>query len=245
MLLLPIWLRLAKAGSERNYRMSRMPMDETFSQGASLPDSLKKIHEILFNEVSWLHIKRQTLRQLYTKDADQEDTLWATGGVFFRNLLWTLSDDLVLSICRLLDPATHGKKQNAVLESVLGNIEDKDKTLKSQLTLQLDQIRKQSAKLLEMRNQQIAHLDLHTNAESRNPKYDVPDEEIDIIIEAIKSYLGSIDLHFGRIEVPFRIFDQDTGVSQLLTSLQVARKTRRDNRDAALETVRQSIAKDP
>ena len=132
------------------------------------PDT-KLLLENLSNELYWLHAKWNIYLQLYGTEPEDLELINEMSPHFFRIIQDTLIDEILLGLCRLMDPIkTHSRKEirenlsfKYLIDKINTSINSEAKialeNLLNQLDLKTDEMRTQ-------RNRRITHFDLLTKA---------------------------------------------------------------------------------
>jgi len=89
-------------------------------QSTEVPEEIRDLYESLDSEVSFVHAKWKLYRQLYGTSEERIELLNRTAGYFFGVVQQSLFEDVVISLCRLTDPASgFGGKENRSLEQLI------------------------------------------------------------------------------------------------------------------------------
>ena len=128
----------------------------------SMQPDIREIYEALRTEVTWLHARWISYSQLFAKTEKRVTLLNECARSLFYFVHETLLNDLLLTLCKLTDPATQGKqKENLSLERLQNHVEKAgEPILATECKTTLTAIDAYATPLRELRNQQLAHLDL-------------------------------------------------------------------------------------
>src|SRR5262252_1250852 len=126
----------------------------------AIPAKLRPSWTFLHTQVIWLHGRWELFNQLYGKSPERMDFLNRTAPTFFALLQGILLNDLQLTLSKLADPATTGKRRNLTLETLLEEIKNlPEPQLAAQLTPLLEHYRAASSGTRVRRNKDIAHFE--------------------------------------------------------------------------------------
>lgn len=125
-------------------------------------EGFKRDVELLKEEYDHLLVKWQTYRSLFTENKDRISLLNECSGPFFGAIQDSLADSILQAICRLIDPIRSGKgvgiRENLTFRRISKYL-DGDSKSENELQDKLDEIKKNAAFAIEVRNKRVAHTD--------------------------------------------------------------------------------------
>lgn len=128
----------------------------------TMPEQLGFVFEDLRGHVMFLHMKWKVYRDFYQSQESLDVINELVPGVF--NVLeHTLRTDIIITLCRLTDPITTGKKQNLTIDRLLADVQplapdwlnDRLRQIHTKLQAQVKPVR-------ELRNRVVGHNDYRT-----------------------------------------------------------------------------------
>lgn len=166
-------------------------------QPNSFPANIEPLFQKLREETIWLHRDWKLFRQLYGTSESRVDLLNEVAGVFFNALQWIMLNEVILSICRLLDrPQTMGK-QNLVYEAVIQALADHP--LAETLSNTLDKLRDEAQVLMHRRNRKLAHLDRNTALFSEEvPLPGISRKNVETVLSDMRNFMNAIERCFSN-----------------------------------------------
>ena len=183
-----------------------------------MPIEVSSIYDPLYNEVTWVHAKWQVYRDLFGKDEKTVDLLNRSAGAFFGVCQEVLLHDVMLGICRLLDPEETGRNENLTLERLVNSVSPNAfGTLRSELDDVLKIAMDSAAFARAHRNRKLAHNDLKTIREIHaEPLPGVSRAAVEKTLEAIRDVMNKVSVHFLETTVLYQDFIFDPGDAQSL-----------------------------
>ena len=100
-----------------------------------MPERVKKIHSALTHEILELSLHFKILKQIIEVDEEQLGLMKEFASAFFRVVQDSLIDGIILKTARLLDPVQTGRKQNFVLEQLVGELDKHEAGLADKIKL--------------------------------------------------------------------------------------------------------------
>lgn len=173
-------------------------------------------------EVTWLHGRWAIYRQLFGTSASRVDVLNRSAGTFAYMLQDVLLDDVQLGLAKLGDPATTRIRGTAVENLTLLNLcklVTASGALVAELPPLLAAYDNACAKARERRNKRIAHFDLHTMLQSKASLSGPSREEIEVALEALRSVMNCISLHFTGMQTAYELIVLDSDGESLIATL--------------------------
>lgn len=167
------------------------------------PD-LRTVYEALRAEVTWLHARWISYSQLFGKSQKRVDMLNECARSLFFFIHETLANDLLLSLCKLTDPASQGegkgRKENLSLNRLQERLEEfGEALLAAECKVTLKEININAEPLKVLRNKQLAHIDLAVALEqSAQPLPQIAKHQIDEAMQLVRQYLNSIETYYNN-----------------------------------------------
>lgn len=167
-----------------------------------MPSDFQSSYEAIRTEVTWLHGYWKIYSQLFSKTEKRIELLNECATTFFFVVHQTLLKDLLLTLCKLTDPAKQGKNENLSLWRLQDQLAQvADSAVASAGNATLLKIEAYVVPLRDLRNKQLAHLDLETALEKNTNRLSlVQKRDIDKSLQLIRTYLNSIQLYFNDSE---------------------------------------------
>jgi hypothetical protein len=140
-------------------------------ENGTMPQEVAETYNHLRNQLILRHCRWAIYRQLFGTDPERIDLLNRFGGVAFGTIQRVMEDETVLALCRMSDPAAHGRGRNArdnctfarLVSLVTSGAATKEELeLKARLEALLADIDRIDASMEALRNRVLAHLDLAT-----------------------------------------------------------------------------------
>lgn len=147
-------------------------------------------YHVLLNHVIHIHMKWAQISEL-VKTPERRSLLKSAGGYFFIEVHKVFTDDVILCLSRLTDPAQQGRQENLSLYALLDDISDP--SLKSKIEDLINEAKDKIAPLKEHRHKRIAHFDL--DVALKNPGFNLPrigNQSIDEALSAVGKVLGQL-----------------------------------------------------
>lgn len=163
-----------------------------------MPAALSEVFGELWQDVVWVHGKWAIFCQLYA-EKDSVELLNNTAPSFFRICQDVLLDDVLLTICRITDPAQTGRKTNLCLERLVRHIDESAYCdLKDNATSLLTSFQQKLDFARDHRNRRIAHIDLQTRLK-RHPTElsSITRQRVREALQAIDKIMNTIEYYFG------------------------------------------------
>jgi len=198
-----------------------------------LPQELQPLYDSLNHELIWVHAKWQVYRQIFAGSQEDFDLLNRTAPFFFRVLQQTLFEDVLVSICRLTDPAHTGEKQNRSLGQLLERLEAAAPApLFAELTTRLVGIGEGSAAFREWRNRRIAHSDLSTALRvTEDILPGISRADIETVLLWMRDFMNIVSAFDFNSETAYDHFIAVSGGDALLRMLHKADESAREERE--------------
>jgi len=134
-------------------------LEERVMGDSSMPDKVREVYDLLWHDAAMLNAKR-VLAQEWFWHAENMAVLQDAAGDAIRIVRDSVFHDLVVSIQRLLDPATQGKDENLCLERLADIIAQDNSEAGDRLRGRLNSTKAQHAIVTSWRNKRTGHRDL-------------------------------------------------------------------------------------
>lgn len=173
-------------------------------------------------EVTWLHGRWAIYRQLFGTSEARVDVLNRSAGTFAHMLQDVLLDDVQLGLAKLGDPATTRIRGAAVENLTLSNLcqlVTASGALAAELPPLLVAYDEACAKARDRRNKRIAHFDLQTMLKAKASVRGPSREEIEVALEALRSVMNCIALHFTGTQTAYELIVLDSDGNSLIATL--------------------------
>jgi hypothetical protein len=157
-------------------------------------DDLGRVYNVLWNELSWLHMKWNLFRQLYAKSPERVEILKRSGGHFFGVLRRTLADEVMLHLGRMMDPEMTGGRENLTLRRLPSLV---PAALKGELEGLVAAAMKACESVRLWRNRRIAHTDLEW-ALASDPLPGVTFAQLEAAIGSLRAVLNRVEHHYWQ-----------------------------------------------
>jgi hypothetical protein len=171
-----------------------------------MPHTFQELLEEIDQEAYMIHATWKIFRQLFGTNKDRVELLNHSIPSVAGVLQQTLAEWVIVSICRLCDPAMQGKNENLTLPRLVGALDPvSDVALKPLLDTQLAEIETKVAPLRAHRHKRLAHKDLHAAI----PRTDadilpgVSRKAIEDALQSIRTALNTINQAYLDTEVAY------------------------------------------
>jgi hypothetical protein len=167
----------------------------------AMPPDLAEIHDLLYQEVSWLHARWNLYCQLYASSEDTVDLLNRSASVFFGICQDVLIDSALLGISRLTDPEEtrlgKEKKPNLSLRQLLTTVDAVAyPTLRDDIKQAIDATQGDFEFARDLRNRRIAHNDLSVHRKNPvTPLAKANHQKIETALENIRNIMNLVEEH--------------------------------------------------
>ena len=212
-------------------RQTQIAMGETLTAeyvrreaAAAMGSKLGEIYQLLSDEVSWLHLKWDTLCELFA-NRETVDLLNSAAPAFFNELQRQMREDIFLHLCRVTDPPISGGKSNLTLRRLPGLVSDRAMRLK--LEVMVDNAVKKTAFAREWRNRRLAHTELNRS----QPLASASRKEAQSALYAIRKVMNRLEQTYLNRTVSYQHTIPDLGgVASLIAVIRKGVDTRRAER---------------
>jgi hypothetical protein len=191
------------------------------TSSSKVPPQFIAIYDELRSEITWLHGRWLTYRELFAEDAERIDFLNECAGTFFYIIQDVLLDEVQVCLSKLTDPANSGKHENLSLEQLQAQLQRHgDPALAVKCRTVLDKIHSQCDVFRVRRHKTLAHLDLPTALNQlAQPLPGVSRQMIEDALESTRAYMNSIEAHYNDSEWGYDHFILNQGSGALLATL--------------------------
>ncbi len=191
----------------------------------SIPKTAREPFRIIRGEVEELHFRWELFKQVYEGDKGRLDLLHASAANFFHRLYFIMLDDLVLGICRLMDPPQGpGGAERLSLPLLVQRFRPiGPPTFVAKLDARLRAIRMAYEPLRQHRIMRIAHSDLGTQLSvgiSGPPEY--RRERIGLVLQKIGALMNDVEGRFYKSTLLYSAVVSDSDGDTLIYALKKA-----------------------
>jgi AbiU2 len=165
------------------------------------PASVSEVYRPLWQEVQNVHFMWALYRQLFGTSPERTMLLNRFAGTAFGTFQRALVHEVVLSIFRLMDPATQrgGREENLSLERLANVVRFENAHLGDRLIALRDELRELMAPHEDLRNKVLAHNDLATTP----TLYDGTSTVLGPSRDPIESVLGRMRTFMNTVQSEF------------------------------------------
>jgi len=168
---------------------------------------LGSIYNVLYNDVSWLHVKWGQYRQLFAKSERRIDVLNQAAGHFFRLLQDALFENVLLDLSRLTDPVQTGSgrkaQQNLSLQRLPSVVPD---SLRPEVAILVQGALDACSAPRIWRNKTLAHRDLAIAlATAEDPLPGISRADVEAALDAFRKLLNRLERHYCGSQVAYEI----------------------------------------
>jgi hypothetical protein len=183
-----------------------------------VPAELSELWNFLHPEVVWLHGRWIVYRQLYGTSPERIDLINKASPMFFWMVERVLMNDVQLTLCKLADPATTGRRENLTLETFLFESKKlKLSELSKKLHDTLKEYRACCEKIKQRRNKDIAHFDRLIQLGDKAIELPVPSrQEIETALAELRRFMNHIWGEFDNTQMAYEHFSLNSDANQLL-----------------------------
>jgi hypothetical protein len=188
---------------------------------SKIPGQFRDIYDELRSEITWMHGRWLTYRELFADNPKRIELLNEAAGAFFYIIQDVLLDEIQITLSKLTDPAKTGKHQNLSLEQLQSQLNAHgDPGLSAQCRSTLDALLTKCAAFRERRHKQLAHLDLATSLKlSSQPLPAISQSMIEDALKSVRDYMNAIEGHYNDSEWGYEDFIMRDGADTLLITL--------------------------
>ncbi|PHV21333.1 hypothetical protein CSQ92_18460 [Janthinobacterium sp. BJB446] len=191
------------------------------SRTSNVPTGFIQIYDELRSEITWLHGRWMTYRELFGENPRRIELLEECAGTFFYIIQDVLLDEVQISLSKLTDPSSIGKHSNLSLEQLQSNLQQHgEATLAANCRAILDKLHVQCNAFRVRRHKTLAHLDLLTALNQLpQPLPGVSRQMIEDALKSVREYMNAIEAHYNDSEWGYEHFILNHGAGALLTTL--------------------------
>lgn len=196
-----------------------------------MPPAMFAIWRELSNEETWLRLKWQNYRALYS-NPETVTILNESAGSFFGMCQRVFFDDAISALCRITDRAETFGRENVSLKRLMGELDNTNHScLISNADNALSDIEQKVAKIRIYRNKRIGHNDLQTSTNANdNPITGISRQDVTDTIDAIRDFLDLFEIHFDQTSTAKIVTGAWDGAETLVNYLKRANELReKDN----------------
>ena len=124
----------------------------------TIPDPPNSLYKLLYNEVTWVHLKWKDFRTLFVHSPERINFLNEVAPDFFGNLQRMMWEDVALHLCRLTDPPQSMGHDNLTLRRFPAEIVEQPLFSEVQSLVEVAKAKTDFAR--DWRNRRLAHLEL-------------------------------------------------------------------------------------
>jgi hypothetical protein len=178
---------------------------------AALGPRLGPLYYALYGEVTWLHAEWNQYRILFA--TEHVELLNRVAPFFFRVIHGAISENLVMHIARLTDPAQAGRgrsKDNLTLLRLNPNhvpelAAPENEALSRQLSKLIAKAEAEATWVRDWRNRRFAHRDLELAVDGqRKPLPRISRERMERTLDAVEAVLNKVEDHFLQNKIAFK-----------------------------------------
>ncbi len=195
---------------------------------AAMGSQLGEVYHLLSDQVSWLHLKWDTLCELFA-NRETVDLLNSAAPAFFHELQRQMREDIFLHLCRVTDPPISGGKSNLTLRRLPGLVSNRSMRLK--LEAMVDNAVKGTAFARDWRNRRLAHTELSRS----QPLASASRKQAEDALDAIRKVMNQLEQTYLSKTVSYQHTIPDLGgVASLIAVIRKGVDTRRADREAKI-----------
>ena len=199
---------------------------------------LGELHDDLFTEVAWLHLKWAHYRELFVESSEQTALFNRIAPLFFARLDDILFDDIILHISRLTDPPVYTQKTNQrkqkhyrlSLKCLVELIPNDG--LRKQVGQEVGSLCAMSDIARDWRHRLLAHCDLLTvRDQNPRPRPGASRHDIEEILASMRRVMNLVYAHFCDTEDAYCFVGTIGGPSELVRALELADPAKLDKQE--------------
>jgi hypothetical protein len=165
--------------------------------------NLAEVHEAISRELHYLYTKWNYYKRLFGTDDETVGLLSRTADFFFLIYDQLLRDDIIITVCRLTDPASSmargQRRDNLTIAQLVALIPASEQSLLRSLEAEIADLTTHSATLREHRNRRIGHYDLETRVRRANSRLPgIGFNDVDAVLENLSNILNAIERHYDQ-----------------------------------------------
>lgn len=199
-----------------------------------MPPDVAETHKLLGQQLWLLNARWNDYKMLYCTDDETVQLLEDTASFFFQMVREVLRDDIILTLCRITDPAAStvqgAKRGNLTIQYLISIIPPADGTVKQRLSNLPATIKGHCGKMRVHRNRRVAHADLETKLKRSNgllPGIGIA--YVDAALKSIADLLNAVELYYDDNERPYHNGTYSSeGASALIDFIRRANELEKD-----------------
>jgi hypothetical protein len=193
---------------------------------AAMGSELGEIYHLLSDQVTWLHLKWDTLCELFA-NRETVDLLNSAAPAFFHELQRQMREDIFLHLCRITDPPISGGKSTLTLRRLPGLVSDRGMRLS--LEAMVDNAVKRTEFARDWRNRRLAHIELNRS----QPLASMSRKKAEDALDAIRKVMNRLEQTYLNKTVSYQDTIPDLGgVASLIAVIRKGVDTRRVERES-------------
>lgn len=193
---------------------------------AAMGSELGEIYHLLSDQVTWLHLKWDTLCELFA-NRETVDLLNSAAPAFFHELQRQMREDIFLHLCRITDPPISGGKSTLTLRRLPGLVSDRGMRLS--LEAMVDNAVKRTEFARDWRNRRLAHIELNRS----QPLASMSRKKAEDALDAIRKVMNRLEKTYLNKTVSYQDTIPDLGgVASLIAVIRKGVDTRRVERES-------------
>jgi len=195
-------------------------MSASLSQ-SKIPTQFIAIYDELRTEITWLHGRWNTYRELFAESPKRIELLNDSAGTFFYIIQEIMFDEVQICLSKLTDPASQGKHDNLSLEQLQRQLHHfGDANLASTCRALLENTQDKCKIFKLRRHKTLAHFDLPTALKQlSSPLPGVSRKMIEDALVSVRDYMNAIETHYNESEWGYEHFLLNGPSASLLTTL--------------------------
>ena len=199
-----------------------------------MPVPLGEIHNWLYNEVAWLHIKWADFRRLYATSQERIDLLNAAAPAFFHHLQRMMWEGVLLHLCRITDHRKSMGHANLTIMRIPDAIPDL--ALRSVVKPLVNDAMQKTQFARDLRNRQLAHRELPPfQGQVNAPLATISHQNVEDALAAVRKAMNHIEQHYLNESVLYEhSIESLGGVESLVARLTTAIHARKVERERNL-----------
>lgn len=171
---------------------------------SDVPESIETAFKTLENEVVWVHAEWVNYRQLFATSDRRLRLLRQCANQFFKIIRVVLTDDILMSLSRLTDPAGKGKTKKLSLKQLQKDVQKNgDHELAARLREILDELEKKCKVISPHRNKRLAHSDFETAMKQGPSLGNIPLKTIEEALALVADFMNAIEGHYYQRETSY------------------------------------------
>jgi hypothetical protein len=188
---------------------------------SKVPPEFIAVYDELRSEITWLHGRWLTYRELFAESPQRIELLNESAGTFFYIIQEVLLDEVQVCLSKLTDPAATKKHENLSLEQLQSRLEQYgEPTLAAKCRFVLDKVLIQCEVFRIRRHKTLAHLDLPTALKQLpQPLPGVSRQMVEDALASVRDYMNAIEAHYNDSEWGYDNFILNGGSAALLATL--------------------------